>query len=569
MHKESFEKMKLFVQEYLKNYCENNLIIGELGSRDLNGSYKNLFDCKNWEYIGLDIEKGKNVDIVLTEPYNWKEIKDNFFDVVISGQTFEHIEFPWLTIKEIYRVLKPNGLFCIIAPSKGKEHKVPVDCWRFYPDGIKALAKWAGFKLVEVFTEFNAGEWGDTFGVMQKITNSNLKKSIIDIQKPKNLKNKLSNNSLSDRDSLSEKEILDSIKNDLPNSNIASRLNLGLVYMNFNYFEDFIRIFSGSLKYQMNKKICNRTTIIQTLINKFRYKNYLEIGVERGLNFFQIDVDKKAGVDPNFRFDITKFSDRNDLLLCKMTSDEFFKNIPDFVKNEGLDIVFIDGLHTYEQSLRDIENSLNFLNKDGVIVVHDCYPKEPVEALPTLELAKADKNYKGSWLGEVYKTVIELRVKRNDLFFCVIDCDCGVGIIKFGKPENKLNIPYEEVKRMNFDKFKENSEYLLNLKPSWWIWDFPYNIFLKEYNKIAIFGLGKSGKMTYEFIKEYFPEKIKYFIDDNVKGEYEGVPIVTTDEFLEKYQDKVDAVVFGKYQHLNPKLLPNLKIAYLRLENIE
>ncbi len=96
-------------------------------------------------------------------------------------------------------------------------------------------------------------------------------------------------------------------------------------------------------------------------------------------------------------------------------------------------------------------------------------------------------------------------------------------------------------------------------------------IWLKRINKskkITIFGLGKSGKMTYEFIKKYYPEKIKYFIDDNVKGEYESIPIVTTDEFLEKYQYEVDIVVFGKYQHLNPKLLPNLKISYLRLDNI-
>ena len=91
---------------------------------------------------------------------------------------------------------------------------------------------------------------------------------------------------------------------------------------------------------------------------------------------------------------------------------------------------------------------------------------------------------------------------------------------------------------------------------------------LRKFSSLAIFGLGKSGKMTYEFIKKYYPEKIKYFIDDNVKGEYEGIPIVTTKEFLEKYQNEVDIVVFGKYQHLNQKLLTNLRINYLKLENI-
>jgi glycosyltransferase involved in cell wall biosynthesis len=92
---------------------------------------------------------------------------------------------------------------------------------------------------------------------------------------------------------------------------------------------------------------------------------------------------------------------------------------------------------------------------------------------------------------------------------------------------------------------------------------------IKNSNKIAIFGLGKSGKMTYKFIKDYYPGKIKYFIDDNVKGKYKGIPIVTTNEFLEKRQNEVDFVVFGKYQHLDPNLLPNLKINYLKMENIE
>ncbi|MEM1725222.1 MAG: methyltransferase domain-containing protein, partial [Thermoplasmata archaeon] len=42
---------------------------------------------------------------VVKDPYNWIEIEDSSVDVVISGQAFEHIEYPWLTIKEIYRVL--------------------------------------------------------------------------------------------------------------------------------------------------------------------------------------------------------------------------------------------------------------------------------------------------------------------------------------------------------------------------------------------------------------------------------------------------------------------------------
>ena len=76
----------------------------------------------------MDMTPGKNVDIVLPSPYRWRGIESNSVDVLISGQAFEHIEFFWITMLEIARVLKPGGLCCIIAPSGGAEHKYPVDC---------------------------------------------------------------------------------------------------------------------------------------------------------------------------------------------------------------------------------------------------------------------------------------------------------------------------------------------------------------------------------------------------------------------------------------------------------
>ena len=49
-----------------------------------------------------------------------------------------------------------------------------------------------------------------------------------------------------------------------------------------------------------------------------------------------------------------------------MTSDKFFKD------NEKFDIIFIDGLHTFEQTIKDIDNSIKFLRDKGVILIHDC-----------------------------------------------------------------------------------------------------------------------------------------------------------------------------------------------------
>ena len=94
---------------------------------------------------------------------------------MISGQAFEHIEFFWLTMLEISRVLKPEGLCCLIAPSSGPEHRYPVDCWRFYPDGFAALARFTSLKVLEVYSQdgptgYQDGSdmWQDTVLVCRK-----------------------------------------------------------------------------------------------------------------------------------------------------------------------------------------------------------------------------------------------------------------------------------------------------------------------------------------------------------------------------------------------------------------
>src|SRR5437899_2574601 len=122
MHPSSFDKVSAFAQKYLEGRRHEPFVILDLGSQDYNGSYRPLFDRPPWRYIGVDVAPGNNVDLVLREPYRWREIKAGSADVIISGQTFEHTEFFWLTMREIARALKTGGLACIVAPSAGDEH---------------------------------------------------------------------------------------------------------------------------------------------------------------------------------------------------------------------------------------------------------------------------------------------------------------------------------------------------------------------------------------------------------------------------------------------------------------
>ena len=73
---------------------ELSLSILDVGSFDVNGTYKTLFSWSNWKYTGADISPGPNVDVVLDENYEWAMFQDGQFDVVVSGQAFEHIECP-------------------------------------------------------------------------------------------------------------------------------------------------------------------------------------------------------------------------------------------------------------------------------------------------------------------------------------------------------------------------------------------------------------------------------------------------------------------------------------------
>ena len=159
MHLNSLKIMKKFVIEYLTDKVEKELKILDLGScivfgsgQEKLGSYRQFFTNKKWHYKGADIIKGNNVDIVMEDGYKFP-FSNNKFDLVISGQTLEHIEYPWVWFKEIKRVLKKGGICCIIAPFRSKEHKSPVDTFRYYPDGMKALAKWSELEIVKTETD--------------------------------------------------------------------------------------------------------------------------------------------------------------------------------------------------------------------------------------------------------------------------------------------------------------------------------------------------------------------------------------------------------------------------------
>jgi len=155
MHDSSMSEMRSFVLNYLDSKTELNVV--DIGSCNVAGlnfdhyTYRSLFTRPGWKYAGVDLVSGLNVDLVIKDEHVWGEIPADSADVVVSGQALEHVRFPWLWIKEVYRVLKTGGLCCIIVPSAGWVHRFPLDCWRIHPDGLQALADWAGLNVLAVY----------------------------------------------------------------------------------------------------------------------------------------------------------------------------------------------------------------------------------------------------------------------------------------------------------------------------------------------------------------------------------------------------------------------------------
>ena len=199
------------------------------------------------------------------------------------------------------------------------------------------------------------------------------------------------------------------------------------------YYKIFVENFKENLNYNFPDDFF-RWDLLDYLIKKNNYSDYLEIGCDKDQLFSKVNIKNKIGVDPSNGGNVRK------------TSNDFFSD-----NREFFDIVFIDGLHKYEQVKEDIINSLKFLNENGVVLVHDCMPDSlGKQAVP---------RYKMQWNGDVWKAIVDLRQDENlEIFTCSIDQ--GIGIIKKKKNTSILSLD-KPISKLKFSDYYYNyKEYL-------------------------------------------------------------------------------------------------------------
>lgn len=160
-------------KNFYKSIQKKKNVILDVGALNVNGSLK-IYKKKEDIYIGIDVVSGPGVDIKQEDPYKIP-FSNNHFDIIICTSVFEHCEFFWLLINEIFRVLKCDGIFYLNAPSNGPFHRYPQDCYRFYPDSCNAIKNWAiysGYKdviILESYTSKKKGDyWNDNVSIFLK-----------------------------------------------------------------------------------------------------------------------------------------------------------------------------------------------------------------------------------------------------------------------------------------------------------------------------------------------------------------------------------------------------------------
>lgn len=321
MHESSFENMKkchdLYASPLLA--ATREVIVVDVGSANVNGTYRPIFEGPNVRYVGIDLAPGDCVDLVVDDPYRLP-LDNNYAEIVLSGQMLEHSEFFWLAFQEMVRVLKPGGFLFIIVPSAGYVHRYPVDCYRFNPDACLALAKYAGCRLVDQWRDHRK-PWKDLVGVFTK-----------------------------DR------------------ADIAASTTQGRDTAPFPSAVAEAEISAGSEGY---------LAVLKRIHDHLKPPCYLEIGVGGG-HSLALATGTAIGVDPAYRIDVPLSPGTR---LFAETADAFFaEHAPTALTAGGIDLTFISGACLFEQALRTFINIERFANARTVVAIDDIAPNHPLQA---------------------------------------------------------------------------------------------------------------------------------------------------------------------------------------------
>lgn len=172
-----------------------------------------------------------------------------------------------------------------------------------------------------------------------------------------------------------------------------------------------------------------RETVLAGFLAQHADPSYLEIGVHSGHTFHPLQAAFKVAVDPDFQFELPTPNVTPEVEYHQVTSDEYFGVLA--TPGKKFDVIYVDGLHTAEQTLRDMLNAVECLKDDGVIVVDDVVPSSYAASLPDFDdfdrvrksiALEADGH---AWMGDVYRVVFFVQTFMQGWEYAVVEENHG------------------------------------------------------------------------------------------------------------------------------------------------
>jgi len=115
-----------------------------------------ILDCTDVsQYTGMDIDNSLTYDRDISPDVRWDGItmpfQNDCFDSAIATEVLEHCPDPEMVLKEIYRVLKPGGIFFFTVPFLWNLHEVPHDEYRYTPFSLERHLHNSGFRDIDLY----------------------------------------------------------------------------------------------------------------------------------------------------------------------------------------------------------------------------------------------------------------------------------------------------------------------------------------------------------------------------------------------------------------------------------
>lgn len=207
-----------------------------------------------------------------------------------------------------------------------------------------------------------------------------------------------------------------------------------------------------------------RKDVLRPLLALYDQPRYLEVGVSRGVTFHRVPAAFKVAVDPLFQFDVADRQERHpEASYHEVTSDDYFATVID--PAQQFDVVYLDGLHTLEQTLRDLMNALHHLQPDGVIVIDDTRPPTYLASLPGRENFFTVRTWLGldeqkAWMGDVYRLVYFIETFCPHLSFATIADNHGQTVVWRSRRSDMPHRSLREVAELSFEELILSHDHL-------------------------------------------------------------------------------------------------------------